>query len=83
MGEGPVGLAPVDTGSRLADPDEPGGHDGVGGEGTPGRVDAHVVTEAQRLAQNDLLRGERRVLLGGVDGPFERTGLLGGEPRGR
>ncbi len=35
MGEGPVGLAPVDAGGGLADADEPGGHDGVGGEGAP------------------------------------------------
>lgn len=83
MGEGPVGLAPVDTGGGLTDADEPGGHDGVRGEGTSGRVDPHVVTEAQRLPQDDLLRGERRVQLGGVDRPFEDPGLLGGEPRRR
>lgn len=35
MREGPVGLAPVNAGGGLADTDEPRGHDGVGGEGTP------------------------------------------------
>ena len=55
-------------------PDEPGGHHRVGGERAAGRVDVDVVAEPERLAQDDLLRGERRVQLGGVDGPFEGPG---------
>ena len=62
---------------------EAGGHDRVGGERPAGRVDAHAVAEPERLAQDDLLGGERRVQLGGVHGPFEDAGALGGEPGGR
>lgn len=83
MGEGPVGLAPVDPGGGLADADEPGGHDRVGGEGTPGGVHADLVAQPQGFPQDHLLRGERRVQLGGVHGPFEGAGLLGGEARRR
>ena len=63
----------------LADADEPGGHHRVGGQRAAGRVDADVVAEPERLAQDQLLVGERRVQLGDVDLAVGHAGLRGGD----
>ena len=57
---------------RLADADEAGGHHRVGGQRAARRVDVDVVAEAERLAQDQLLVGERRVQLGHVERPPAR-----------
>ena len=55
VGDGPAGRAVDDPLGRLAEADEAGGHDRVGGEGAAGRVDADVVAEPEGLAQDQLL----------------------------
>ena len=51
----------------LADAGEAGDHHGVRGERAAGRIDAHVVVEAERLAQDHLLVRERGVQFGDID----------------
>ena len=77
----PAGVAVADAGGGLADADEPGGHDRIGGERAARRVHDHVVGEAQRVAQDQLLVRERRVQLGDVDRCRRRRRRAAGHAR--
>jgi hypothetical protein len=69
-------VAGGDAVRHLADADHAGGHHRVGGQGAAGRVDHHVVAQAQGLvAQDELLVAERGVQLGHVDRAVGHAGL--------
>ena len=53
---------------------------GLAASAPPDGLTRDAVVEPERPAQHDLLGGERGMQLGGVDGPFEGPGALGGEP---
>ena len=46
-----VGLAVRDAGRHLTDPDESGGHHGVGGKGAAGGVDVRLEVPAARVVE--------------------------------
>ena len=73
--DGAVGAPLGDGAGRLGDPGEADGHDGVGGERTAGWVHVNVVAEAERLAEQPLLVGERGAHLGDVDAPAVHAGV--------
>src|SRR5688500_10824043 len=58
VGECPGRRSVVDAGGGLTDADQPGGHHRIGRERAAGGVDGHLVTEVQRLPQDQLLVGE-------------------------
>ena len=58
---------------------EAGGHDRVRRERAARRVDRDVVAEAEHLAQQQLLVGERGLQLGHLDRPVAEPGGLGGD----
>ena len=57
----------ADLTGRLGHPDQPGGHDRVGGQGAARGVDGHVVAQAQRRGQQWLLVREGGLDLGHLD----------------
>ena len=65
------------------DPGQPGGEHRVAAQRAARRVDVGVAAQPQRLAQQDLLVGERRVQFGHVDPPVAAAAGPPGGRRGR
>ncbi len=74
-------LAGQDVRRGLADADQAAGEHRIAGERTAGGIDAHVVAQTERCAQDQFLVGERRMQLGDFDAVDCRPPAAGGSRR--
>jgi hypothetical protein len=74
--------APEHVVRGVADAGEAGGHDRVRRERAARLVHHHVVAEAERLPEQQLLVGERGLQLGDLDRSGPEPGGIGRDPGG-
>ncbi len=69
--------ARADAARRLSDARQSRNHDGVGRERPARGIELDIIPQTQRVAQDQLLVGERGVQLRKVDRPLLHTRFLG------